>query len=726
MDLDNDGMKDLFVANGIYKDLTDQDYLQYFSNRDMIMSIVSGNKVDYKTLIDALPSVKIPNYAFRNLGNYNFQNVAGQWGLGTPSFSNGSAYGDLDNDGDLDLVINNVNMPVFLYRNETSKLLPDNHYLKVILNGEPGNTQAIGAKVTVQHNGKIIYLEQMPVRGFLSTSDPRPNLGLGSLTMVDSLIIDWPDNRTSLMTNVKTDQTLTLYQKDAIAISPVLHGFKKDENRYLTDISAENRISFTHREDDFNDFERDRLLYHMISTEGPRMCKGDINGDGLEDIYICGAKGQPGALMTQRRDGTFKSVEKSLFDADKISEDTDCAMFDADGDGDQDLYVASGSNEFPESSSALADRLYINDGKGHFAKSPQVLPAGKYESTSCVRPEDFDHDGVVELFVGARLKPFMYGVPVNGYILENDGKGNFTDVTSRIAPELMNIGMIRDMVWTDVNGDGNKDIILAGDWMSLKVFVNEHGTFKELKDAFGPDKTQGWWNCLETGDFNNDGKIDFIAGNHGLNSRFKATPEKPVDMYVNDFDLNGTVEQIICTYDGDKSYPLALKHDLVRQIPGLAQKYPKYEMYKDQQITDIFSPEQLKNSIHLEACLLETSLFVNDGSGHFTRKPLPMEVQYSPVYAAYTGDFNNDGNADILLGGNLYNVKPEVGRYDASYGCFLSGDGKGGFRNIPSRESGFRLNGEIRNMVELATAKGKLLIVARSNAPLQIFKVPDR
>jgi hypothetical protein len=274
------------------------------------MSIVSGNKVDYKTLIDALPSVKIPNYAFRNMGNFGFQNVAGQWGLGTPSFSNGSAYGDLDNDGDLDLVVNNVNMPVFIYRNEAGNLLPDNHYLKVILNGEPGNTQAIGAKITVRHNGKSIYLEQMPMRGFLSTSDPRPNLGLGSLTMVDSLIVEWPDNRTTLMTNVKTDQTLSLYQKDATIVSPDLQGFNKDKNRFFTDISAENRISCAHREDDFNDFEREKLLYHMMSTEGPGMCQGDINGDGLEDIFVCGAKGQPGALLIQHQNGTFESVEK--------------------------------------------------------------------------------------------------------------------------------------------------------------------------------------------------------------------------------------------------------------------------------------------------------------------------------------------------------------------------------------------------------------------------------
>ncbi len=725
-DLDNDGLKDIFVANGIYKDLTDQDYIQFFTNRDMVMSIISGKDVNYRKLIDAIPSVKIPSYAFKNLGNYKFKNMASEWGLATPGFSNGSAYGDLDNDGDLDLVVNNVNMPMYIYRNESNTHFPDNHYLKVILKGEGGNTDAIGAKVTAIHNGKFVYIEQMPMRGYLSTVDPRPNLGLGPLTVVDSLIVEWPDSRTTLMTDVKTNQILTLYQKDARSMTIRLTDLGISKNEYFEDITKENKINFVHKENDFNDFERDPLLYQMMSTEGPRMCKGDVNGDGLEDIYICGAKGQAGTLMIQHKNGTFESVQKDLFEKDKISEETDCAMFDADNDGDLDLYVACGGNEFPESSSALSNRLYINDGNGHFVKSDQILPAGKYESTSCVRPADFDKDGVMELFVGIRLKPFAYGVPVNGYLLENDGKGKFTDVTSQIAPELKNIGMIRDMLWEDVDGDGDLDMIIAGDWMPLKIFINENGKFKEKKDAFGPEKTNGWWNCLAAGDFNGDGYVDFIAGNHGMNSRFKSTQEKPVSMYVGDFDLNGTIEQIICAYDGDKSYPLALKHDLIRQIPELAKKYPTYESYKNQQITDIFTPEQLKNAILLDAYQMETSIFINDGKGNFRREPLPVEAQFSPVYSTVVGDYNGDGKQDILLGGNLYNVKPEFGRYDASYGAMLSGNGHGGFTYIPPKISGFHLNGEVRDIKEVKTLKGNIIVVARSNDTLQVFKVKGR
>lgn len=722
MDLDNDGMKDIFVANGIYKDLTDQDYIQYFSNRDIVMSIVTGNNVDYKTLIDAIPSVKIPSYAFKNMGECRFENVAEQWGLGNPGFSNGAAYGDLDNDGDLDLVVNNVNMPMYIYRNESDIQLTDNHYLKFILKGESGNTDAIGTKITAKHQGKLFYIEQMPMRGYLSTVDPRPNLGVGSLTILDSLIIQWPDGRFTILKDVKSDQTLTLDQKDGIQIKFQQTDSLRNKNLYFRNISRENRISFTHDENDFDDFNRDRLIYNMMSTEGPHMCKADANNDGLEDLFIGGARGQAGALMLQKKDGRFIRADAPFLEEDKISEDTGCAFFDADNDGDPDLYVASGGNEFPESSSALSDRLYINEGKGRFRKSEQILPAGKYESTSCVEPCDFDNDGIIELFVGIRLKPFAYGVPANGYILENDGKGNFTNVTGQIAPELRNTGMIRDMIWTDVDKDGDKDIVLAGDWMPVKIYINGNGVFKELKGAF-TENTTGWWNCLEAGDFDGDGDMDFVAGNHGLNSRFRASSKKPVSMYVSDFDLNGTVEQIICTYDGDNSYPLALKHDIIKQIPELGRKYVKYDLYKDQKITDIFSADQLKNAIHIDACLLETSLFINDGTGHFTRKPLPLEVQFSPVYAIKAGDFDGDKNIDLLMGGNLFNVKPEVGRYDASYGSFLLGDGTGGFRNVKTKASGLKLEGEIRDMEDFITRDGWILVVSGSNSPLQLFEV---
>ncbi|MCX6256224.1 MAG: VCBS repeat-containing protein, partial [Bacteroidia bacterium] len=420
--------------------------------------------------------------------------------------------------------------------------------------------------------------------------------------------------------------------------------------------------------------------------------------------------------------GHFKNTNEKLFEADRISEDTDCAFFDADGDGDLDLYVASGGNEFPESSSALSDRLYINDGKGHFIKSGQILPAGKYESTSCVQPADFDNDGDIDLFVGIRLRPFEYGLPVNGYLLQNDGNGNFINVTDKIAQGLTGIGMITDMSWADVDNDGDQDIVIVGDWMPVKIFINDHGLFTDQSEKFGLANTEGWWHTIIAKDLNEDGKVDFILGNHGLNSHFKASSARPLTMYVNDFDLNGSVEQIICCYNGDKSYPVAMKDDLIKQIPSLAGKFKKYDDYKDVTIEDIFSPEVLQRAVKLNAKYVESCVMINTGQGSFHLTPLPLEAQFSPVYAIIADDFDHDGICDIIIGGNQYRAKPETGIYDASYGLFLKWNNQVTWKSVSALKSGIFIKGEIRDLKILIINGNRIIAVARNNDNLQFYK----
>lgn len=724
-DFDNDGNKDIFVANGIFRDLTNQDYIQHISNKETMRSIITRDKVDYKKLIETIPSNKISNYAYVNgasLGykynRYKFENKADSLGLAEPSHSNGSAYGDLDNDGDLDLVINNVNMPSFIYRNETNELLPNNHYLKFNLIGEKANPFAVGTKITIKHKGKTFYQEYVPVRGFQSTMGQRPTIGLGNIAKVDTVLIEWPDQTSSLLTDVKSDQMLTLKQKEGKPSRiDELPEREQREPKIFTEVDND-RIPYTHKENEFVDFNRERLLFHMRSTEGPGLDCGDINNDGLTDVYIGGAKDSPGALLVQLPSGAFKPSNQSLFLADKISEDTDALFFDADNDGDLDLYVTSGGNEFPSSSSALKDRLYINDGRGNFSKSPQLLPVNKYVNTSCVKAADFDGDGDQDLFVGARLKPFLYGVPVSGYLLENDGQGQFKDVSEQMAPGLNEIGMIRDAIWSDIDNDDDSDLIVVGEWMPIKIFINNGKGFDEVSI----DKSNGWWNVIEGADLDNDGDMDFVVGNHGLNSRFHASVDKPTTLYVNDFDHNGTVEQIICVYNGEQSYPMVLRHDIVSQIPSLEKKYEQYEEYKGQQINDIFTDAQLNDAIKHEVFDMETSVLWNNGSKGFSLERLPIEAQFSPVYGILIEDFDGDGNKDILMGGNLHSVKPEVGKYDASYGTYLKGDRHGAFKSVKPQASGIMLMGEVRGIELLPIKNRSYILVARNNDKPQLFE----
>jgi hypothetical protein len=582
------------------------------------------------------------------------------------------------------------------------------------------NKSAVGANVTLYYAGKINYQELIPARGFQSSVDSRLHFGLGTTSSIDSVLIEWPEGECTVLHQVAANQFLTIENNGET--KNCQKNSEEVESAVFKKINSIPGFDFRHKENDFVDFERDRLLFQMLSNEGPHIAVGDVNGDGMEDLFLCGAKETSGNLYVQGKNGSFRKTNEKLFEADRISEDTDCVFFDADKDGDNDLYVASGGNEFPSSSSALIDRLYLNDGTGRFSKSPQMLPAADYISTSCVQPEDFDNDGDLDLFAGARLRPFAYGLPVNGYLLENDGKGNFSDVTGKRAPELTGIGMITDMTWADVDNDGDPDMIIVGDWMPVKIFINDGGFFKDESSRLGLLNTEGWWHSVISKDLNNDGKIDFVLGNHGLNSRFKASDKQPVTMYVNDFDLNGSIEQIICTHTANKTYPLVMRDDLLKQIPSLESKYKKYDDYKDQTMEDIFPPEVLKRSVILEARIMSSCIMINKDNGTFNLEPLPAQAQFSPVYAIAADDFDKDGICDILLGGNQSRAKPETGIYLASYGLLLKGNTIGTYLPVSSHTSGFFAKGEIRDLKPIIINGNTLIAVARNNDNLQFYK----
>ena len=719
-DFDNDGHKDLFVANGLAQDIHDQDYLNFISDEEIKKMIVKKNGVDYKKLVELVPVNRISNCVFAGDSNLGFKDVANSWGLDTPSHSSGSAYGDLDNDGDLDLIVNNINMPPFVYKNKSTELLKENNYLKVKLIGEKNNINAVGAKVTIKSDEQIFYLEQSPIRGFQSTVDNIVHFGLGEISSIDSLIVDWYYGKRSVLTNISVNQTVVISESEA---QKPEHKEEQNNNKSIfKNVSEIIDLDYLHVENTYVDFDRDRLLYHMRSTEGPKLDIGDVNNDGLMDFYIGGAKNSAGKLFLNIGQNKYKSSNADLFEKDKQSEDSQVVFFDADNDGDLDLYVSSGGVEYSSSSYALFDRLYINDGFGEYARSSQLLPTSNPESTSVVIPNDFDKDGDIDLFVGIRLKPGSIGVPQNGYILENNGKGEYKDVTLELAPEMIELGMITDAKWADFDNDDDYDLIIVGEWMGIKLFENDNSNFTEISKDVGLKNTSGWWNRIVSSDIDNDGDIDFIVGNHGLNSRFKASVEAPISCYVNDFDNNGSIEQIVCNYNEGKSYPLVLRHDLIKQLPHLKKKYVYYTNYKGQAIEDIFTSEELKNSIVHEVTMLESILLINNGDASFKIKPLPTESQFAPIYAISASDFDKDGVIDLVLGGNLYNVKPEIGSYDASYGQFLKGTGNGDFTVYSMGESGLFLDGEIRDFKIFSHKQNDLLLVSKNNSTVDFYQ----
>ncbi len=728
-DFENDGLRDIFVANGIYKDLTDQDYIDFSNSPQTMQRLRNRDQSVINDLIDSIPSQALPNYAFSQLAINGsrfprFENRSEQLGLAQPSFSNGSAYGDLDNDGDLDLVINNVNMPAFIYRNETDTLMPNHHWLGIRLKGEGKNAYALGSRVTVWANGSSWYQELAPMRGFQSCVDPRLLIGLGQSEKIDSLLIQWPDGTFSRKTDVSPNQYLSYSQNESDTASPSVAEIKQQGALFSFQSAA--GPDFVHVENEFQDFRRDRMLFHMRSTEGPGICQGDFNRDGRMDVFIGGAKEQTGGLYLQQANGNW--VKKAFADLDQhsISEDVDCECFDANGDGHLDLYVASGGNEYAPSSSALYDRLYLNDGRGNLRYAPDALPGLGKRSTGTVAAADFDRDGDVDIFVGTRLLPFSFGTPVDGLILSNNGRGIFEDVTDKVAPELRELGLLTSAEWADLDGDRDLDLIVAGEWSPITVWINENG--KLTKNAAGLGQSSGWWHSLHVLDVEGDGDLDIIAGNWGLNSRFQASPDRPARMYVNDFDHNGTQEQVITVFEEDEAYPLVLRPDLVGQMPVLKRKYLKHAFYQEQTIEDMFTPTELEGAQIHEVHTAESAVFLNNGDGEFSFMPLPTEAQLAPIFAISSHDLNGDEVPDLVLGGNMGEAKPEVGGYFASYGVVLLGTGDAAhpYRALSSRETNLCIKGAIRDLAWINTVRGPALLVARNNQPVQLLEINNR
>jgi hypothetical protein len=727
-DLDNDGWKDLYITNGIYRRPNDMDYISYVGNDAIQTALARGDSAANMSVLRHMPQVPLPNYAYRNNRNLTFTNVAEEWGLAQPGFSNGAVYADLNNNGSLDLVVNNINAPASIYRNH-SREINKNHFLVVRLQGSGANTEGIGTRVELHQNGAAQVLEQEPTRGFLSSVDPRLHFGLGSSNRVDSLTVIWPNHRFQTLTNLKGDTTITLSQKDATQTYQYPGVASGRRQRTVAaqplfyDITAKTGVTFKHEENNFIDFNREPLMPHLLSTEGPALAVGDVNGDGLDDFYVGGAKWQSGKVFIQQTNGTFRSTNQPALAADSLNEDVDAVFFDANGDGSQDLFVVSGGNEFWGNEDALRPRLYLNDGHGNFLKANHALP-DIFENGACVVAGDFNGDGSPDLFVGSRVVSRNYGAIPKSHLLQNDGHGHFTDVTLEKAPQLSEAGMVSSAAWTDYDHDGKLDLVVAGEWMPVRLFHQENGRFIDRTKEAGLSDTNGWWSSVTAVDLRGTGRQDLVLGNLGLNSYMRASRKEPVRLYLNDFSHTGGLEQILTFYKNGVSYPLAGRDELIQKIPSLGSKYPSYKDFGASRIEDIFPAADLKSATVREAYTFASSVALNNADGTFTVRQLSAEAQFAPIYAALAQDFDGDGHVDLLVGGNLFGVTPALGRYDASYGLELRGRGDGQFEPVDMEQSGIEIDGQIRRIRSLRGANGqRLVVVARNNDKLEILRV---
>ncbi len=718
-DYDNDGYQDLFVSNGYKLDVINMDFLKY--KADMLIKKSKGENGGSNTpntdILKQIPSSKFHNYIFKNNGDLTFKNVTTEWGFDRDVLNNGAAYADLDNDGDLDLVTNNMNQEAFIYKNNSNELFRNN-YLSLSLKGEGQNRFGIGAKVKVYFNGKMAFKEANPTRGFQSSVDFDLIMGLGNSSIADSLNIIWPSGKSETLKSIKANQLIELSEKNAVnkinysTVSSAAY-FAADSNQL---------VSFQHIEDEFIDFGVQFFLPGFLSTQGPHMAKADVNGDGVEDIFIGGASGQSGALFLQGANGNFSKSFQPAILADSLAEDTDACFFDADSDNDSDLFVVSGGFVFKEGSPELQNRLYLNDGKGNFYRKENAV-ANIFVNASCVKPADVDGDGDTDVFVGGRVIPGKYPEIPNSYLLINDGTGNFENKTAILAPALQKAGMVTDAIWVDLNNDKQKDLIVAGEWMPIKVFINEKGRLTDKSNAYFSSATNGWWNRIYADDFDKDGDLDFIAGNRGLNSQVKVSAKQPCTMFYKDFDNNGSMDGVMCYYIQGKSYPALSRDEMVEQLPILRKKFNDYASYSTATINDLFSGNELSSAKKLVADNMSSCYIENKGNGKFEVRVLPVQAQFSPIYAIHSLDVNKDGNQDLILGGNLEKTRVSIGQFDANHGMLFLGDGKGNFKYITQAESGFSVKGDVRDIKVVKNKEKTTVLFSLSNKQVVSYRL---